>query len=286
MEAYIKIKRFILSGIIFLIFESIAIILWIVSGNIFYLFNFTYIGFFVSLGIGLLIAKYKNARIFIQFFIGLYMLIFLGIIKHENMQIEGFFYYMAIGVFEAAAIHYLVAKIAGPLVFGRGWCGYACWTAMILDLLPWKIPQKQPVKNLGLLRIVIFAISLIYFLIVFVRYRLNIEQIMYISFIAGNVIYYSIGILFAYLFKDNRAFCKYFCPITVFLKPASHFALIRRKVNHEKCIGCNKCKKICPMGVDMLDNRLSRKNGTECIQCMKCVIECPRQALSSHGGKK
>jgi ferredoxin-type protein NapH len=277
---FTKIKRFLPPIIIFLIFEITAVVLWLVLDNIFYLFNFTYIGFFVSLGIGLLIAKYKNARIFIQFFIGLYMLVYLGIIRRENMQIEGFFYYMAIGVFEAAAIHYLVAKTVGPFIFGRGWCGYACWTTMILDLLPYKIPQKQPVKKLGLVRIAVFALSLTYFFIIFIRYRENIEKIMYISFIAGNIIYYSIGILFAYLFKDNRAFCKYFCPITVFLKPACYFALSRRKVKQEKCISCNKCKLICPMNVDMLDNRLSRKNGTECIQCMKCVIECPQQALS------
>jgi len=275
-----KIKRFLPPGIMFLIFEATAVVLWLVSGKIFYLFNFTYIGFFVSLGIGLLIARYKNARIVIQFFIGLYMLVYLGIICRENMQIEGFFYYIAIGVFEAAAIHYIVAKIAGPFIFGRGWCGYACWTAMILDLLPYRIPRKQPVKKLGLLRIVIFALSLAYFFILFVHYRTHIERIMYISFIAGNIIYYAVGILFAYLFRDNRAFCKYFCPITVFLKPASYFAFSRRRVKLEKCIFCNKCKKICPMGVDMLDKRFSRKNGTECIQCMKCVNECPRQALS------
>jgi ferredoxin-type protein NapH len=277
---FTKIKPFLLPVIIFLIFETTAIVLWLILGKTFYLFNFTYIGFFVSLGIGLLIARYKNARIFIQFFIGLYMFVYLGIICRENMQIEGFFYYIAIGVFEAAAIHYLVAKIAGPFIFGRGWCGYACWTTMILDLLPFKVPQKQPVGKLGLLRIFIFVFSLTYFLIIFVRYRENIEKIMYISFIVGNIIYYGIGILFAFLFKDNRAFCKYFCPITVFLKPASYFSLSRRKVKQEKCISCNKCKKICPMGVDMLDNRFSRKNGTECIQCMKCVIECPKQALS------
>ena len=277
---FTKIKRFLPPIIMFFIFETTAVVLWLTLGKIFYLYNFTYIGFFVSLGIGLLIAKYKNARIFIQFFIGLYMLVYLGLIRRENMQIEGFFYYTAIGVFEAAAIHYLVAKIAGPFIFGRGWCGYACWTTMILDLLPYKVPQKQPVKNLGLLRIFIFALSLTYFFIIFFRYRDNIEKIMYISLIAGNIIYYSIGILFAVLFKDNRAFCKYFCPITVFLKPASYFALSRRKVNQDKCIACNKCKKICPMHVDMLDKRFSRKNGTECIQCMKCVIECPKQALS------
>ena len=38
-------------------------------------------------------------------------------------------------------IHYLVAKIGGTFIFGRGWCGYACWTMAILDLLPF---GKQP----------------------------------------------------------------------------------------------------------------------------------------------
>jgi polyferredoxin len=264
----------------FLLFEAIAVVLWLVLDNIFYFFNFTYIGFFVSLGIGLLLAGYKNARILIQFFVGLYMLVYLGILHKENMQIEGFFYYVTIGVFEAAAIHYLVAKIAGPVIFGRGWCGYACWTAMILDLLPYKIPERPRIKKLGLLRIAIFVISLAYFCIVYIFHRETIENIMHFSFIAGNIIYYGVGITFAFLFRDNRAFCKYFCPITVFLKPASYFALLRIKVNREKCVSCYKCRKVCPMNVDMLNNKYSRKNGTECIQCLKCSMECPQKALS------
>jgi ferredoxin-type protein NapH len=264
----------------FLLFETIAVTLWLVLDNPFYLFNFSYIGFFVSLGICLMIARHKNARIFIQFFIGLYMLVYLGIIRRENMQIEGFFYYAFIGVFEAALIHYIVAKIAGPFLFGRGWCGYACWTAMILDLLPYKIPKQERVKKLGILRIGIFIVSLVYFCFVFVFRREQIEYIMFISFIAGNIIYYIVGILFAFLFKDNRAFCKYFCPVTVFLKPASYFSLIRVKADSKKCVSCKKCLKHCPMNVDILNNKYNRKNGTECIQCMNCVMNCPKKALS------
>ena len=51
-------------------------------------------------------------------------------------------YLVSILLFEAATIPYAVAKIFGPLLFGRGWCGYACWTAMVLDFLPYKQPQS------------------------------------------------------------------------------------------------------------------------------------------------
>jgi polyferredoxin len=261
-------------------FATIAITLWLALGNIFYLYNFAYIGFFVSLGIALMIANRKNGRLFIQFFIGLYMLVYLGIIHRENMQIEGFFYYLSIGVFQAALIHYVVAKILGPFIFGRGWCGYACWTAMFLDLLPYAAPKHDRVKKLGILRLGIFLASLIYFLIIFIYENERLEDIMYISFIVGNIIYYVVGILLAIVFKDNRAFCKYFCPVTVFMKPSSYFSLLRIKLNAKKCILCCKCLKACPMNVDMMDNKYSRKNGTECILCMNCVMKCPKKALS------
>ena len=144
------------------------------------------------------------------------MLVYPGLICEENMQIEGFWYYLFTGAFEAATIHYAVAKKFGPVLFGRGWCGYA---------------------------------------------------------------YYGIGIALAFAFKDNRAFCKYICPITVFLKPMSYFSLIRIKCDENKCIDCGKCRSAYPMDVDVTDNSRKGENGTECILCMECVKNCPKDAL-------
>ena len=56
-------------------------------------------------------------------------------------------------------------------------------------------------------------------------------------------LYYIVGIILAFRFKDNRAFCKYICPVTVFLKPMSYFSAARIKCDKEKCISCGKCKK-------------------------------------------
>ena len=79
------------------------------------------------------------------------LLPYLGVISRENMQIEGFWYYLFLSVFEAATIHYAVAKIFDPLLFGRGWCGYACWTAMVLDFLLYQQPQKPRKEKPGIL---------------------------------------------------------------------------------------------------------------------------------------
>jgi len=48
--------------------------------------------------------------------------------------------------------------------------------------------------------------------------------------VAGNVFYYVVGITLSLLFKDNRAFCKYICPITVFLKPMSYYSRLRIQI--------------------------------------------------------
>ena len=105
------------------------------------------------------------------------------------------------------------------------------------------------------------------------------EKILFVSFLVGNILYYAVGIALAFRCKDNRAFCKYLCPVTVFLKPMSYFSLLRVTCDKEKCISCGKCRQVCPMNVDMTDNSRKRLNGTECILCMECVKTCPRKAL-------
>lgn len=273
-----KARKYRLPILVLAFFEIIAVTLWLTKGELFYLFNFTYIGISISLGVFLFIRNCSYARRVVQLLVGLYMLLYLGLIRRENMQIEGFWYYLFTGVFEAATIHYAVAKIFGPLFFGRGWCGYACWTAMVLDFLPYKLP-KRPRRGFGWIRIIVFAASLIFVSMLFLCKVNNIERIMFWAFIIGNIAYYAVGIILAVVLKDNRAFCKYVCPITVFLKPMSYFSLLRIKCDKNKCISCGKCKRVCPMDVDVTDNTRKRKNATECILCMECVKNCPKAAL-------
>lgn len=272
-------KKYLPSLLFFLLFEIIAFTLYLTTNNLFYLINFTYIGSCLALGTALFTAGKKYARHFVQLAVGSYMLIYLGLISQENMQIEGFWYYLFLGTFEAATIHYAVAKIFGPLLFGRGWCGYACWTAMVLDFLPFKKPLKPRIEKLGLLRYLTFTFSLLLVIALFLFKVAHLEKIMLYLFIIGNILYYLSGIILAYIFKDNRAFCKYLCPVTIFLKPMSYFSLLRVHFDKTKCIGCKKCLKVCPMNVEVNNDSRKRKNATECILCYECVKACPTKAL-------
>ena len=80
------------------VFETVAVVLWRTQDNVFYLFNFTYIGCAVALGLFLLGKGVPWARRAVQLLVGLYMLVGLGLIGGENMQIEGFWFYLFSGV--------------------------------------------------------------------------------------------------------------------------------------------------------------------------------------------
>ncbi|EHP89124.1 4Fe-4S binding protein [Methanotorris formicicus] len=179
-------------------------------------------------------------------------------------------------------IHYLIAKIFGTAIFGRGFCGWGCWIAMILEVLPYKNPSGR-VKNLGILRYIVFLLSLgivLYFWKCgYTIYGSRDKELLW--FIVGLAIYYSFGISMAFLFKDNRAFCKYFCPIPVLQKILGRFALLKISIDKNKCINCGLCEKNCPMDIKLLDykNKGKRVLSTECILCTTCMGVCPKSAI-------
>ena len=90
LREVLSVKKYLLPVLMLAVFETVAVVLWLTKDNLFYLFNFSYIGMAISLGMFLYIRKNRFARRVVQLLVGLYMLIYLGLICNENMQIEGF----------------------------------------------------------------------------------------------------------------------------------------------------------------------------------------------------
>jgi polyferredoxin len=275
--------------IIFIVFWVIAVVLWQGKAKIFYLFNFGYIGTAVGVGLGLyhLLPRGKkpSGRRFAQLLVGIYMLGFLGLIEKENMQLEGFFFYLLTGAFAGSVIHYLIAKIAGPFIFGRGFCGWACWTAMVLDFLPHKRNLKgRHAARWERVRYFHFAFSLCLVLILWFLFGYRpalVGNSGLVWLVLGNTFYFTSGILLAFALRDNRAFCKYLCPITAILKTTSRFALVKIEGDREKCTQCGACVKACPMNINIMEYIINgqRVLSTECIYCLTCTTVCPERIL-------
>lgn len=285
-----QVKKLIVPGIIMLAFWILAIVGWQFSGYIQPLILFGYIGTSLGIGLGLyatLPKKKKQAgRKLTLFLIGGLLFVFMGLLQKENMQIEWVFFSLLAGISGGALTHYLIAKVFGPLLFGRLWCGWACWTLMILDLLPHPRSKGRIPGKWGGLRYAHFAFSLGLVLVLWFGF----DYQKHISFgsvtgmywmIAGNALYYLVSIPMAFILKDNRAFCKYVCPITVFLKATSRFSFLKIAGDMEKCNECGACVKMCPMDIQILDYIKSEKRvlSTECTVCQTCITVCPKDAL-------
>lgn len=169
-----------------------------------------------------------------------------------------------------------------------------------MDLLPfkhskgWKSGDKKKIKYLKYLHFLI-SLGLVAVLLFALNYSIidpnqNPEQPGTIAalywFLAGNGIYYVTAISMAVIFKDNRAFCKYLCPVSVTLKGANKFSVLRIKGDNDKCTNCGICTKNCLFDVDIPAHNQNgtRVLSTECVMCMKCIAVCPEGALKTSVG--
>ncbi|MCA1438588.1 4Fe-4S dicluster domain-containing protein, partial [Bradyrhizobium sp. BRP20] len=101
-------------------------------------------------------------------------------------------------------------------------------------------------------------------------------------FLAGNLLYDALGVAMALVLRDNRAFCKYACPVAAILKLGAPFALLKVRGDQARCAGSGVCEKICPMDIRVGEyvRRGERVGSSECVLCQACIAVCPERALA------
>jgi polyferredoxin len=243
-------------------------------------------------------VKAKNAiRVTTIFLISSLLFGLACIAGRQNFQIEGFFFFLLTGAFGGVMVHFIVGKILGPLVTGRTWCSWGCWTLMVLELLPFKKSNGWKEGGINGLKYIHFILSLALVAVMVFIFGYGMHEpdqspgqpgpmkALY-WFLLGNGFYYVSGIALAIPLKDNRAFCKYLCPVSVLLKFSSLFSVLRIKGDKEKCARCNTCVEQCPVNIDIprYIEQGTRVKSTECVMCMRCIAVCPESALCSSIG--
>ena len=269
---------------------GVAAITWATVGWWGFWIIFPWIGFSITVGM-LIQNQLKGKKKILGRKVSILMimpclLIFIPVINHENFQLEGVVLIVLVGLFGKGFIHYAIAKIFGPLIWGRGFCGWACWTAAILDWLPVGKRKKNVNPQWKHLRFIILLLSIAIpvYLVFVLNYNvwedyISRKEMMWMF--VGNGIYYALAIPLAFWLKDQRAFCKYLCPVSLVMIPTSKISAITIKPTGEQCIECGQCNKVCPMDIDVMGYISAGKKVThaECILCTDCQAVCPVKAI-------
>lgn len=273
------------------IFVSFAFALYPIDGGVGQVVMLSAIG--VIIGVGFLVharagPRRKNwGRRLSLALVGSSLFLGAGVFGRQSFQLEGFFFYALAGAVGGVVVHYAVAKLVGPLFFGRAWCGWGCWVWMILDYLPFPNHPVRGDPRWAWLRTAHFVASfgLVATLALGFGYVhgtawATTDGLAW--FLGGNALYLALGIPLAAALGDKRAFCKYACPVSVLLRLGSPASLLKVEGDGAACGNCRACTKACPMGVDVssLVALGRRVDDPECVLCQSCVGVCPRSNLS------
>ncbi len=88
-----------------------------------------------------------------------------------------------------------------------------------------------------------------------------------------------IGILVLLLvmfFVISRFWCRYLCPIGALAGPSNKISLLKMYHNGNNCDGCNICKDVCPLDIDVMKDQ----NSSRCTRCADCIDKCPKGHLA------
>ena len=183
------------------------------------------------------------------------------------------------------------------LFFGRAVCGFLCPFGLLQELLN-KIPSPKKKLPRRFLRAKYFLLIIFVLILPFTS---QFGEPTFCKFIcpAGTLeaglpliaaheefrevlgklfalkIFVLIAVIIASIFV-HRFFCRVLCPLGAIYGLMNRFSLYRMNFSAKKCIGCGRCRKICPLGLDPT----KEFNSAECVRCGRCLKTCPTQALT------
>lgn len=188
------------------------------------------------------------------------------------------------------------------VLLGRFICGFLCPFGWFQDLLH-KIPGKKfSTARLKPLRYVKYIILIVFVILLpaLVTNSLGMGDPFFCKYICPQGVLEgalplsitnagirsALGKLFTFKFSIltiviilsilfYRPFCKWICPLGAIYSLFNKISFLKINVDNNKCVGCQKCSKVCKMDVNVVES----PNHPECIRCGECIKACPTDAL-------
>lgn len=183
------------------------------------------------------------------------------------------------------------------LIRGRVFCGWVCPVNLLLELVDWlrkklHIKVEEHVLPRHVKAWVALGVLVLSALLSFPVF----EALSPIGFINKGLVFGSLAggltllaILLVELFWGHRVWCRAICPLGGFYEVVGKVGLVNVKIDHETCIGCNKCKRACLCDSEILDAPVAGEDvivrAGDCMLCGKCIEACPTKALSITVGR-
>lgn len=224
--------------------------------------------------------------------LGLFALFYWGfhfLLGRSSLQLSQVVFDLAAGVFTGALTHVAIAKFFGPLLFGRAFCGWACWNAALFEALPFKERKKvHHERYLSYKYIFLVAALAVPVFIIAEGNTMQDPKGQLMWLLTENALIYTLGIVLAFWLGDKRAFCKYICPAGALMTLTAPKSVIKIQKNHLPCNKCHMCETVCPMNVPIVKyiQANQRVSHPECILCLECVTKCPKKCLVAGIGTK
>ena len=191
----------------------------------------------------------------------------------------------------------LPVLVVYALLRGRAFCGWVCPVNLLLEGVDWlrkklRIEASEHVLPRHVKVYVAVGVLVLSALLSFPVF----EALSPISFINKGLVLGSmtggvtlLAIVVVELFWGHRVWCRALCPLGGFYEVVGKVGLVNVRIDHDKCIGCNKCKRACLCDPEILDDVVAGTDAMvragDCMACGKCVEACPTGALSLKFGR-
>jgi ferredoxin-type protein NapH len=205
------------------------------------------------------------------------------------------------GIVNGSAI-FFAGLFVSSLFFGRAWCGWLCPAGGLQEQCS-KVRDKRAKGGWrNHVKWFVWAPWIVMVLYLFMRaggvidvdpgyqtwYGISINSV-------GSVLMFLMiagAIAAMALLVGRRAFCHYLCWMAPFMiigakvRDALSLPGVRLSSDVDKCMGCGKCSRNCPMGLEVQEMvEVSDMRSSECVLCGSCVDGCPRGAICIKSGR-